>query len=63
MSARDANQTIFICIENLITIVADALHREIPYANVRHVVDASWKLIDCLVEHKVKTENSMIQYT
>lgn len=48
-----ANRRIDSSLYNLRIKVDTALNNDISYTKVSQVDDISWKLIDCLVEHKV----------
>lgn len=49
----DSNKKIFGCLYDLRIKVEEAVSRDIHYATVSRVEDASWKMVSCLVEHKV----------
>lgn len=55
--AKIANRQINSSLYNLRLKVDTALNNAISYAKVSQVDDISWKLIDCLVEHKVQLKN------
>lgn len=60
---RDVNKKIHDCIFNLRTKVTDALNKDIHYAKVNGVEDASLKLINCLVEHEVNIVVTKLRMT